>query len=142
MSDFLNSTFKLRERGTSIAQEIRGGFVTFFAMSYILVLNPIILSTPDSTGRFLGGGTEPNTAAIAAGTALIAGVMSLFMGAYANFPLAIAAGLGINAMLAYSIVSLPDMTWADAMGLIVIEGVVILVLVLTGLRQAIFNAVP
>lgn len=142
MSDFLDSTFKLRERGTSIAQEIRGGFVTFFAMSYILVLNPIILSTPDSTGRFLGGGTEPNTAAIAAGTALIAGVMSLFMGAYANFPLAIAAGLGINAMLAYSIVSLPDMTWADAMGLIVIEGVVILVLVLTGLRQAIFNAVP
>ncbi|MDO5724007.1 MAG: NCS2 family permease [Flaviflexus sp.] len=142
MSDFLNSTFKLRERGTSIAQEIRGGFVTFFAMSYILVLNPIILSTPDSTGRFLGGGTEPNTAAIAAGTALIAGLMSLFMGAYANFPLALAAGLGINAMLAYSIVSLPDMTWADAMGLIVIEGIVILVLVLTGLRQAIFNAVP
>lgn len=139
----LNRTFKLTERNTTIGGEIRGGLVTFFAMSYILVLNPIILSTPDSTGHFLGGGTDgANTTAIAAGTALVAGIMSIVMGSMANFPIAIAAGLGINAMLAYSVVSLPGMTWADAMGLIVIEGIVILLLVLTGLREAIFKAVP
>ena len=139
----LDRRFKLTQRGTTVAQEIRGGVVTFFAMSYILVLNPIILSTPDSTGHFLGGGTDgANFPAVAAATALIAGVMSVLMGAAANFPLAIAAGLGINALLAYSIVGMPGMTWADAMGLIVLEGVVILVLVLTGLREAIFRAVP
>lgn len=112
-------------------------------MSYILVLNPIILSTPDSTGHFLGGGTDgANTPAIAAGTALVAGVMSLLMGTVANYPMAIAAGLGLNAMLAYTVVSLPGMTWADAMGIVVLEGIVILLLVLTGLREAIFKAVP
>lgn len=143
MNDLLERTFKLSERQTTIGREVRGGLVTFFAMSYILVLNPIILSTPDSTGHFLGGGTEgANTAAIAAGTALVAGVMSILMGSMANFPIAIAAGLGLNAMLAYSVVSLPGMTWADAMGLVVIEGVLILILVMTGLREAIFKAVP
>ena len=112
-------------------------------MSYILVLNPIILSTPDSTGHFLGGGTDgANTTAIAATTALVAGIMTILMGAVANFPLAIAAGLGINALLAYTVVGMPGMTWADAMGLVVLEGIVILLLVLTGLREAIFRAVP
>ena len=126
-----------------MGQELRGGLVTFFAMSYILVLNPIILSTPDSTGHFLGGGTEgANTPAIAAGTALIAAIMSMLMGTVANFPMAMAAGLGLNAMLAYSIVSLPGMTWADAMGIVVLEGILIFLLVMTGLREAIFRAVP
>ncbi|MEZ7897639.1 MAG: NCS2 family permease [Flaviflexus sp.] len=143
MNELLNRTFKLSERGSSVGQELRGGLVTFFAMSYILVLNPIILSTPDSTGHFLGGGTDgANTPAIAAGTALVAGVMSLLMGTVANYPMAIAAGLGLNAMLAYTVVSLPGMTWADAMGIVVLEGIVILLLVLTGLREAIFKAVP
>lgn len=87
----LESYFRVSERGSSLAQEIRGGAVTFFAMAYILVLNPIILSGPDSTGAFLGGGTEANMPAIAAGTALIAGVMTIFMGAFANFPIALAA---------------------------------------------------
>ncbi|MGO1561435.1 MAG: NCS2 family permease [Actinomycetaceae bacterium] len=140
---FLERAFKIRSRGSTPWQEVRGGLVTFFAMSYILVLNPIILSTPDSTGHFLGGGTEgANIAAIAAGTALIAGVMSILMGGVANYPLAIAAGLGINALLAYTVVGMPGMTWGDAMGLIVLEGILILILVLTGLREAIFRAVP
>ena len=123
-------------------KELRGGLVTFFAMAYILVLNPIILSGPDSTGQFLGGGSEPNLPAIAAGTAIVAGVMSILMGAVANFPLALAAGLGLNSIVAYTIVQLPGMTWADGMGIIVIEGIVIVLLVLTGLREAIFRAVP
>lgn len=140
---FLERRFRLTERGSTVGQEIRGGIVTFFAMSYILVLNPIILSTPDSTGQYLGGGTDgANFAAISATTALIAGTMTILMGSVANFPLAIAAGLGINALLAYTVVSLPGMTWADAMGLVVLEGIVILLLVLTGLREAIFRAVP
>ena len=123
--------------------EIRGGFVTFLSMVYILVLNPIILSGTDSTGAYLGGGTEaPNIAAIAAGTALVAGVMTILMGAVANFPLALAAGLGLNSVVAFTLVQLPGMTWADGMGVIVIEGIVIVLLVLTGLREAIFRAIP
>lgn len=126
-----------------MGREVRGGLVTFFAMCYIVVLNPLIIGTvPDSTGHYLGGGTEPNLAAVAAGTALVAGLMSIVMGAWASFPLALATGLGLNAYLAYSVVPLPGMTWAGAMGLVVLEGLVILVLVLTGLRRAVFRAVP
>ena len=139
---WLDRTFHLTERGTTVAQEFRGGLVTFFSMVYILVLTPLILSGPDSTGAYLGGGTEPNIAAISAGTALVAGLMTILMGAVANFPLALAAGLGLNSIIAYTIVQLPGMTWADGMGVIVIEGIVILLLVLTGLREAIFRAVP
>ncbi|MCF2706969.1 NCS2 family permease [Arcanobacterium haemolyticum] len=139
---FLDSFFHLSERGSTVAQEIRGGLVTFFSMTYILVLNPIILSGQDSTGAYLGGGAEANIPAIAAGTALIAGLMSIFMGAYANFPIALAAGLGLNSMVASTIVQLPGMTWADGMGIIVIEGIVVVLLVVTGLREAIFRAVP
>ena len=112
-------------------------------MSYIIVLNPLILGfAPDKGGHFLGGGdgTGGNLATIAAATALVAGVITILMGVVANYPLALATGLGLNAFLAFSIAS--KMTWADAMGLIVIEGVVILVLVLTGFRQAVFHAVP
>ena len=138
----LEKLFHLTERRSSLGQEVRGGLVTFFAMAYILVLNPIILSGPDSTGGFLGGGTEPNQAAIAAGTALVAGLMTILMGAVANFPLGLAAGLGLNSMLAATIVQIPGMTWADGMGIIVLEGIVVVLLVVTGLREAIFRAVP
>ncbi|GIG24633.1 NCS2 family permease [Cellulomonas denverensis] len=139
----LDRFFKITERGSSIGAEIRGGLVTFFAMSYIIVLNPLIIGTAqDGTGQFLGGGTEPNLAKVAATTALVAGVMSILMGLVANFPLALAAGLGLNAAVAFSIAALPDMTWADAMGIVVLEGILILILVLTGFRQAVFQAVP
>ncbi|MDN5822002.1 MAG: NCS2 family permease [Brachybacterium sp.] len=139
----LDRYFKISERGSTVGREIRGGLVTFFSMCYIVVLNPLIIGTvPDSTGMYLGGGTEPNLPAVAAGTALIAGLLSLVMGAWAKFPLALAAGLGLNAYLAYSVVSLPGMTWGGAMGMVLLEGVVILVLVLAGFRRAVFNAVP
>ncbi len=140
----LDRFFKISERGSTLGREIRGGLVTFLAMSYILVLNPLILGTvPDGTGQMLGGGTDqPNLAMIASTTALIAGIMSILMGAVANFPLALAAGLGLNAVVAFSVAGLPNVTWADAMGLIVIEGIIILILVLTGFREAVFRAVP
>jgi AGZA family xanthine/uracil permease-like MFS transporter len=107
-------------------------------MAYIIVLNPIILlGAEDSTGQALAGG---DFAGIAATTALVAGVLTILMGVVANFPLALATGLGLNAFVAYSIAS--GMTWADAMGLVVLEGLIILVLVLTGFRTAVFHAVP
>src|SRR6478735_1185496 len=135
--------YKISERGSTVGTEIRGGLVTFFAMAYIIVLNPLIIGTvQDGTGAFLGGGSEPDFGKVAAATALVAGVMTIAMGLFANFPLALAAGLGLNAVVAYSIAALPGVTWADAMGIVVIEGVIILVLVLTGFREAVFRAVP
>ncbi len=133
--------FRITERGSTVTREIRGGVVTFFTMAYIVVLNPLIIGTvPDADGRFLGGGDAPDLALVAAATALVAGVLTILMGVVANFPLALATGLGLNAFVAFSIAS--EMSWADAMGLVVIEGVVILVLVLTGFRKAVFHAVP
>jgi AGZA family xanthine/uracil permease-like MFS transporter len=139
----INSFFKITERGSTVWTEVRGGLVTFFTMSYIIVLNPLILGyVPDGTGQLLGDGNEPNTVAIAATTALVAGVLCILMGVVARFPIALAAGLGLNAVVAYSIAALPDMSWENAMGLVVLEGLIILVLVLTGFRVAVFKAVP
>jgi AGZA family xanthine/uracil permease-like MFS transporter len=137
----LDRFFKISERGSTVEREFRGGVVTFFTMAYIIVLNPLILGfVPDIDGQFLGGGDAPNLAAIAAGTSLVAGVMTIAMGLVANYPLALATGLGLNAFVAVAIAT--QMTWADAMGLVVLEGLVILVLVLTGFRAAVFHAVP
>jgi AGZA family xanthine/uracil permease-like MFS transporter len=137
----LDRFFKISQRGSTVGTEVRGGFVTFFTMAYIIVLNPLILGfAVDADGKFLGGGDAPNLAAIAAGTSLVAGVMSILMGVVANYPMALATGLGLNAFVAVAVAS--QMTWADAMGLVVLEGIVILVLVLTGFREAVFHAVP
>ncbi len=139
----LERYFKITERGSTVGREVRGGIVTFFTMAYIIVLNPLIIGTQeDSTGGFLGGGDGPNLAMVAACTALVAGVMTVLMGVVANYPLALAAGLGLNAFVAFGIAKLPEMTWADAMGLVVLEGLIILVLVLTGFRKAVLLAVP
>ena len=137
----LDSYFKISQRGSSVAQEVRGGVVTFFTMAYIVALNPLIIGlAKDGDGKFLGGGDAPNLALIAAATALVAGVLSILMGVVANFPLALATGLGLNTFVAVGIAS--KMTWADAMGLVVLEGIIITVLVLTGFRTAVFRAVP
>ena len=139
----LDGFFKISERGSTIGQEVRGGVVTFLTMAYIIVLNPLILGfIPDSEGGFLGGGVGDgsNLPTIAAGTALVAGVLTILMGVVANFPLALATGLGLNAFVAVAIAT--QSSWADAMGLVVLEGIVILVLVLTGFRTAVFHAVP
>ena len=139
----LDGFFKISERGSTVSREIRGGVVTFLTMAYIIVLNPLILGfVPDSTGAYLGGGPgdASNLPVIAAGTALVAGLLTILMGAVANFPLALATGLGLNAFVAVAIAS--QSTWADAMGLVVLEGIIILLLVLTGFRTAVFHAVP
>jgi len=110
-------------------------------MAYIVVLNPIILGQAlDVDGNSITGGAQADFAQIAAVTALVAGVLTILMGVVANYPLALATGLGLNAFVAFGVAS--QMTWADAMGLVVLEGLIILVLVLTGFRRAVFIAVP
>ena len=124
--------FQVSERGSTLNREVRGGLATFFTMAYIVILNPLIIGTvPDVDGQFLG------TTEVAAVTALVAGVMTVIMGVVGRYPFAIATGLGLNAFVAFGIAS--QMSWADAMGLVVLEGLVILVLVLTGLRRAVFR---
>ncbi|EEJ53097.1 NCS2 family permease [Mobiluncus mulieris] len=136
LSGKIDSFFEISKRGSTFGREVRGGFVTFFAMAYILVLNPIILSHALPKG---GSIAMPD---IAAGTALIAGIMTILMGVVANYPMALAAGLGLNAMVAFTLVLGSGLSFQEAMGLIFWEGVVITVLVLTGFREAVFRAVP
>jgi AGZA family xanthine/uracil permease-like MFS transporter len=140
--------FEITKRKSTPAREIRGGLVTFFTMVYILALNPIIVgTTTDINGNLISGmkPTDPNAipitmAMVAAATALIACVSSILMGVLGRFPIALAAGLGVNSMAAYVIA--PKMTWGAVMGLIVWEGIVVTILVVTGVREAIFRAVP
>lgn len=131
----LDRFFEISARGSTIASEMRGGVVTFIAMAYIIVLNPIILSgSPDVAGDQLG------FTQVSAVTSLAAGVMTILFGVIARLPFAFAAGLGINSFLASSVVG--SLTWPEAMGLVVINGVIIVLLAVTGLRRLIFDAVP
>jgi len=131
----LDRFFQISERGSTIGAEVRGGLVTFVTMAYIVILNPIILSgSADVDGNTLGFG------ALGAVTALTAGVMTILFGIITRLPFAFAAGLGINAFLAFSVVG--QVTWPEAMALVVINGVVIVILAATGLRKMIFDAVP
>ncbi len=146
--------FEITARGSTGGREVRGGLVTFFTMAYILALNPLIIGTkPDAQGNLVGGlpyadaagqvigaNVDSSIAKVAAATALVAGLMTILMGVVGRFPMGLATGLGLNAFLAVLIA--PQMTWPQAMGLVVIEGVIIAVLVLTGFRTAVFRAVP
>lgn len=144
----LDRWFHISERGSTLSTEIRGGLVTFVTMAYIVVLNPLIIGTvPDKYGNLISGDPISNPANIghsivlvSAGTALIAGVMSILMGAIGRFPVALAAGLGLNGFLAFTIA--PQMSWPEALGLMIIGGLLMFVLVLTGFRLAVFRAVP
>ena len=134
----LDSFFKLSERGSSVGTEVRAGVTTFLVMAYIIFLNPLILSNmipegPDRIGFIT---------AAAAATALLAGILTIAMGVVSNYPIALAAGLGINAIVAFTLVLGLGLTPAGAMGVIVLEGLIVLVLVIVGLREAIMEAVP
>ncbi|WP_179150773.1 NCS2 family permease [Leifsonia sp. NCR5] len=131
----LDRFFEISARGSNWATELRGGVLTFVTMAYIVILNPLILGgTEDVAGHSLQG-TQ-----LAAVTALSAGVMTVLFGLVARLPFAFAAGLGINSFLAVNVVKI--LTWQEAMGLVVINGVIIVILAATGLRRLIFNAVP
>ncbi|WP_232550002.1 NCS2 family permease [Propioniciclava soli] len=153
-SSGLDRWFEISHRGSTVAREVRGGLVTFFTMAYIIALNPLIIGTTadvngnlitgqpmlDAAGTVIDANVGASIGAVAAATALIAAVMTALMGVVARFPLGLATGLGLNAMLAYVVA--PRVTWPQAMGLIVWEGLLITILVFTGFREAVFRAVP
>ncbi|WP_127793075.1 NCS2 family permease [Agromyces sp. LHK192] len=131
----LDRYFEITSRGSTFSAEFRGGIVTFVTMAYIVILNPIILSSGvDVDGEQLG------FLQLTAVTALTAGVMTILFGLVARLPFGFAAGLGINSFLAVSVVG--QVTWPEAMGLVVINGLIIVLLAATGLRRMIFDAVP
>jgi AGZA family xanthine/uracil permease-like MFS transporter len=123
--------FKFAERGTDLVTEARAGLTTFMVMAYIIFVNSSIISGP----------LQLDPVAVSAGTALIAGIMTIAMGVVANYPFALAAGLGINALVAFSLTA-QGLDARGAMGVVLIEGVVIFILVLVGLREAVMEAVP
>ena len=134
-SGALDRYFRISERGSTLPREIRGGLATFFAMAYIIVLNPIILgSAKDMYGHQLDNGQ------LVTATALTAAFTTLLMGVIGNVPIALAAGLGVNSVVALQLA--PRMSWPDAMGMVVLAGFVVMVLVATGLRERVMNAVP
>ncbi len=133
----LDRLFGYRSKGSSLRTEVVAGLTTFMTMAYILFLNPAILgAVADPGGRRLP------PAAVLTSTALVASVMTLLMGLWANYPFTLAAGLGLNGVVAFTFVATQRLSWADAMGLIVLEGLIITVLVLTGLREAVLEAIP
>ncbi|MFC0600047.1 NCS2 family permease [Streptomyces palmae] len=131
----LDRFFQITARGSSISREIRGGLATFFAMAYIIVLNPIILGAGhDKFGHQLENGQ------LVTATALMAGLTTILMGVIGNVPIALAAGLGINAVVSLQLA--PKMSWPDAMGMVVLAGLVLMILVASGLRQRVMDAIP
>ncbi|MFI6694448.1 NCS2 family permease [Streptomyces sp. NPDC050433] len=133
--DRFDRFFKISERGSTVGREVRGGFATFFAMAYIIVLNPIILgSAKDAFGNQLDSGQ------LVTATVLTAAFSTLLMGVIGNVPIALAAGLGVNAVVALQLA--PRMSWPDAMGMVVLAGFLVMLLVATGLRERVMNAVP
>ena len=139
----LDRYFEISGRRSTVGREVRGGLTTFFTMAYIVLLNPIILtSIPGLDGQ--PGADVSSTVlpfqAIAAATALIAGVMTILMGVVGRYPFAVATGLGINAIVA--VFAATQLSWPEIMGLVVLEGLLITVLVLTGFRRAVFEAIP
>ncbi len=125
----MDSFFKISERGSSVSQELRSGLTTFLAMSYIIAVNPSILAAAG----------VPQAAAVTA-TCLGAAIMTIMMGLIANRPIALASGMGVNATVAYTLA--PMAGWQAAMAVIFLEGAVILLLVVCGLREAIMDAIP
>src|ERR671937_455414 len=136
-SSGLERFFKISERGSTVRTEILAGLTTWLTMAYILFVNPSILGMVKD-----GNGTTLAFPQVLTVTALAAGVMTIGMGLVANYPFALAAGLGLNAFVAFSLVATDHLTWPAAMGVIVAEGIIITILVLTGFREAVLNAIP
>ncbi len=134
---FLERTFEITARGSTVRTELIAGVVTFATMAYILFVNPSVLGgITDSAGVTL------NPAALLTVTALAAAIASIAMGIFGNVPFALAAGLGLNAFVAFGLVAARGLTWPNAMGVIVIEGLLIALLVIVGLRERIMMAFP
>src|SRR3954464_14275863 len=127
----LERRFAVRERGSTVRIELLGGVATFLTMAYIVFVNPAILG---AAGMPVG--------AVTVATALAACIASAAMGLFTNLPFALASGLGLNAVVAFDLILGRKLPWPVAMSCVVIEGLVALVLVIAGLREAIMRAVP
>ena len=135
----LKDYFKLDQLGTNVRTEVLAGFTTFLTMSYIIFVNPLFLSffgDPNLQAKAL-----PFSASLTA-TCLSAGLMCIIMGLVTNYPFALAPGMGLNAIVAYQMVLGMGLSWPSAMGVIVLEGAIITVLVITGFREAVMNSIP
>ena len=135
----LDRFFGLSERRTTVGAELMGGLTTFMVMAYIIFVNPAILSFAGIKGL---EGQGPPFAPTLAATCLVAGLTTIAMGVVANYPLAVASGMGLNAVVAFQLVAGMKLPWQAAMGVVFLEGVAITILVLTGFREAIMNAIP
>jgi AGZA family xanthine/uracil permease-like MFS transporter len=133
----LGAFFGLAARGTDVRTEVVAGTTTFMTMAYILFVNPAILGKVTDVA-----GTQLRFPALLTSTALVAAAATLAMGLLSNLPLALAAGMGLNSVVAFQLVAGMKLTWPQAMGVVVAEGLVIAALVATGLRQAVVRAVP
>lgn len=127
----LENLFKLKENGTNVRTEMLAGLTTFMTMAYILAVNPAILS---ATGMDAG--------AIFTATAVSSCIGTLLMAAFANYPFALAPGMGLNAFFAYTVVGQMGYSWQVALAAVFIEGIIFLILSLTKVREAIFNSIP
>ncbi|AME02844.1 NCS2 family permease [Selenomonas sp. oral taxon 136] len=128
---FVERFFKVREKGSTVRTELLAGMTTFIAMAYILFVNPNILAD---------AGIQKEAAI--ASTIWIAALASLAMGIFANYPVALAPGMGLNAFFAYYVCGVLGLHWTVALGAVFFSGVLFLILTVSGLRQAIINAVP
>src|SRR5581483_2246977 len=133
----LGRYFGFAARGTTFARDTAAGATTFVVMSYIIFLNPIILT--GATPKF---GPTLAFSAVLTSTCLVAGVMSMLMGLATNYAYAIAPGLGLNAVVAFGLVASGKASFPEAMGLVVLEGVAMVVLAVSRLRELIFKAIP
>ncbi len=131
----LERLFRLSEFGTTVRTEILAGVTTFMTMAYIIVVNPVILCTNSQH-------PGPPFAATVTATCLAAAIPTLLMGLWANYPIALASGLGLNSALITSVGTLPGATWQAMMGVIFVEGMIVALLVLTGLREKVMHAIP
>src|SRR5262249_51978393 len=133
----LERYFGFAARGTTFARDTMAGTPTFIVMSYIIFVNPAILSGV----KPVHGAALP-FAAVLTSTCLVAGVMSILMGLSTNYAYAIAPGMGLNAVVAYGLVASGKASFPEAMGLVVLEGVAMVVLAVSGMRELIFKAIP
>ena len=135
----LEGHFRLREHGTTVGTEVLAGLTTFMVMAYIIFVNPAILSfagVPPLQSQ--GVPFAPTLAA----TCLVAAIATAAMGLVTNYPLAVASGMGLNAVVAFQLIAAQKLPWPAAMGVIFWEGVLITLLVLVGVREAVLNAIP
>lgn len=131
---FLDSYFHISERKSTLKLELLAGLTTFMTMAYIIILNPIILTA--------GGATGLDFKLVFVGTCFAAAITTIAMGVFAKYPFALAAGMGLNSVVAYGLILGMGLTWQQAMGIIILEGIIITVLVLTNLREMVMNAIP